>query len=87
MNVTCSPDCLPAQRPPRDEERAFLSVAGAALYLGLSTSTLNRLRVQGGGPRYAKLGRILYRRVDLDAYVNARLRNSTSEYDLSAAPL
>ncbi len=57
----------------------------AATYLRTSTSTLAKLRVYGGGPRFARWGRaIRYRREDLDAYMAARLVRSTSEQPSSA---
>lgn len=57
-----------------------LRTAQAAAYLNLSKSTLEKLRLAGGGPRYAKLGKICtYTVVDLDAWADARLRSSTSE--------
>jgi excisionase family DNA binding protein len=69
-----------------DTPRPILSVEQAAEHLNMSESTLNRLRGQGGGPRFAKLGgRVVYRRSDLDAYVEARLCASTSEYGQIAA--
>ncbi|KRC34866.1 hypothetical protein ASE10_09260 [Lysobacter sp. Root76] len=49
-----------------------LRVASAAAYLGLSEQTLHKMRSQGRGPRYVKLGgRVFYRRTDLDAYLSA----------------
>jgi hypothetical protein len=52
----------------------------AAEQLGLSVRTLERLRLTGGGPQYAKLcARVLYRQIDLDTWVAERLRGSTSE--------
>jgi len=57
-----------------------LRTQDAALHLGLSKSTLEKLRLAGGGPRYAKLGKIcVYALDDLEAWAQARLRNSTSE--------
>jgi predicted DNA-binding transcriptional regulator AlpA len=57
-----------------------VDVVQAARRVGLSVSTLNKLRLAGGGPRYAKLGRaIRYRVADLDAWIAANLRASTSE--------
>jgi hypothetical protein len=48
--------------------------------LSLSASTLNRLRVSGGGPRYAKLaGKVLYDVRDLDQWIEDHKRGSTSE--------
>jgi Helix-turn-helix domain len=57
----------------------LLPVGEAATYVSLSASTLNRLRVSGGGPRYAKLaGKILYDVRDLDQWVEDSKRASTS---------
>jgi len=48
--------------------------ADAAEYLGISEQTLARMRSEGRGPRYVKLGgRIFYRAPDLDAFINARV--------------
>jgi hypothetical protein len=59
--------------------KRLLPVAEAAMYLSLSASTLNRLRVHGGGPRYAKLaGRVLYDIRDLDRWIEDSKRGSTS---------
>lgn len=52
----------------------------AAVILGLSKSTLEKLRLKGDGPKYAKLGKIcVYAPRDLEAWAVARSRNSTSE--------
>jgi len=52
----------------------------AAHYLRLSRQTLELLRLQGGGPRYAKLGRsVRYRRVALDEWLAANEQNHTAE--------
>jgi predicted DNA-binding transcriptional regulator AlpA len=52
----------------------------AAAFLGLSRSTMEKLRLTGGGPRYAKLGKIVtYAPADLAAWAEARTRTSTSE--------
>ena len=57
-----------------------LDTAAAAQALGLSKSTLEKLRVTGCGPRYLKLGRaVRYRLTDLNAWQEARLVESTSE--------
>jgi hypothetical protein len=62
------------------------SVRDAADYLGLSTSTLNKLRVFGGGPVFLKLGRrVAYDLGDLDAWLNAKRRRSTSDSGEAAA--
>ena len=57
-----------------------LRTPDAALRLGLSQSTLEKYRVTGEGPQYAKLGRVVtYLPADLDAWAAARNRYSTSD--------
>lgn len=52
----------------------------AAELLGLSPRTLQRFRVEGRGPKFVKLGkRVFYTEEDLEAYVSASRRQSTSE--------
>lgn len=63
-----------------------LTTPQAAAYAGLSASLLNKLRCRGDGPPYLKLcDRVLYDRADLDAWINAHRRQSTSEYEPSGA--
>lgn len=60
----------------------------AAQHLGdLSHRTLEAWRLRGGGPIYIKVGRaVRYRRSDLEAWLDARRRNSTSDPGNSTAP-
>jgi predicted DNA-binding transcriptional regulator AlpA len=59
-----------------------LSTREAAARLGISASTLAKLRCVGGGPVYAKLGRrVVYGERDLDDWADARRRTSTSDND------
>jgi predicted DNA-binding transcriptional regulator AlpA len=53
----------------------------AAEYLGIGRSTLEKLRLTGDGPRYSKIGKrtVVYDENDLDDYVAARTRRSTSD--------
>ena len=53
----------------------------AAKYLGSSTSTLAKMRLRGDGPPYSKVGPriVLYDVDDLEVYLAARRRRSTSE--------
>ena len=52
----------------------------AAKYIGWAESTLEKSRVTGGGPPYYKLGRsVIYDEVDLDAWMAAQRRTSTSD--------
>ncbi|HDS1218392.1 TPA: helix-turn-helix domain-containing protein [Stenotrophomonas maltophilia] len=49
-----------------------LDVAAAARVLGISKSTLDKMRCEGRGPRYLRVGkRCFYRPADLDAYLEA----------------
>jgi hypothetical protein len=58
-----------------------LRTPAAAEYVGLSGSTLEKLRLTGGGPAYYKSGPkiVVYCVEDLDAWLNARRRTSTSD--------
>ena len=52
----------------------------AARILGLSVRTLERHRLAGTGPRYARLGQLIrYRQSNLEEWINHNCRNSTSE--------
>jgi excisionase family DNA binding protein len=52
----------------------------AAQFLNLKKSTLDSWAVRGGGPVFAKMGKsVRYRLTDLEAFIEARLRQSTSE--------
>lgn len=58
----------------------MMNVEEAARYVRLATSTLNRFRSAGSGPRYAKLGgAVRYRKADLDAWLSSRIITSTNE--------
>ncbi len=62
------------------DENDVLDTDGAARRLGLSVSTLEKLRVTGGGPAYLKLGRrVVYEASDLDDWKAARRTLSTSQ--------
>ena len=63
---------------------ALLTTVAAAAYLGLSKPTLERFRLTGEGPLFAKLtpgpkGSVRYRTEDLDKWVAKRLLRSTSD--------
>ena len=53
----------------------------AARLLGLSVSTLAKLRISGQGPAFCKLGSraVAYRVEDLRDWLNGRTRTSTSD--------
>ena len=58
----------------------FLSTGQAAHFVGLSRRTLEKMRVQGGGPLYRKHGRyVRYHIDDLEAWSKSRMKGSTSD--------
>ena len=58
----------------------YLRTDKAAEYTGLAKSTLEKLRLTGGGPVFSKLGRtVVYDLAALDAWVASRRRQSTSD--------
>jgi predicted DNA-binding transcriptional regulator AlpA len=60
---------------------------GAAQRIGLAGKTLDNWRSQGSGPPYYKLGgRIVYDDVEVDAWLAARRRTSTSDPGPAAQP-
>jgi hypothetical protein len=68
----------------------LLNVDQAALYLCVSSSTLNHWRSDGKGPRFVKLcgstrGAIRYRVADLRTYVEQNTFSSVAEAELSNA--
>jgi predicted DNA-binding transcriptional regulator AlpA len=57
-----------------------LTAGEAAETLGLAPSTLAKLRLSGNGPVYCKLGRrVVYRREDLEAWLETRIARHTSD--------
>jgi excisionase family DNA binding protein len=60
--------------------RPKLRTRQAAAYTGLAKSTLEKLRMNGGGCPYMRLGRIVvYDPDDLDAWLESHKRKSTSD--------
>ena len=73
-------------RPNADEQdvaedtRHVLIARDAAEYLGIAQQTLAKLRWAGTSPPYFKIGRqVVYKRVELDAWLSTRRRRSTSD--------
>ena len=71
-----------------DESQTMIDIPGvlpasdAARFLGLSQSTLAKLRLSGNGPIYCKLGRrVVYRREDLAAWLESRVAHNTTDAD------
>jgi predicted DNA-binding transcriptional regulator AlpA len=69
--------------PPR-----VLRTPDAARYLGLTASTLEKMRLTGAGPRFIRLGfrAVGYAIGDLDAFIDSRRRSSTSDQGPSRQP-
>ena len=64
---------------------SYFDTKEAADFLRLSPRTLERMRVEGAGPKFLKAGRgirakVLYREEDLRSWVEAITYGSTSEY-------
>lgn len=59
----------------------FLTTAEAAERLGVSANYLYKLRLKGCGPVFVKMGtkKVLYDLADLNSWVAARRRTSTSQ--------
>ena len=91
----CSPELserraigVPAPPPPSHAPPGrYLRAPAAAAYLGLSASTLAKMRLRGDGPLFSKAGAkiVVYDITDLDAYLAARRRRSTSDTGKEAA--
>jgi excisionase family DNA binding protein len=59
---------------------AYMTPKEAAEYLRSSPSTLAKRRITGHSPRFSRIGAaIRYRRSDLDEWMAANVRRSTSE--------
>ncbi|MEQ1902290.1 MAG: helix-turn-helix domain-containing protein [Devosia sp.] len=65
--------------PIQKTRRPKLRTPAAADYTGLAESTLEKLRVHGGGSPYMRVGRVVvYDPDDLDAWLESHKRRSTS---------
>lgn len=64
----------------KPETQEYLTTKEAAKYLSLASSTLEKHRSTGDGPKFKKLGRsIRYAKKDLDEWADSRTCNSTSD--------
>ncbi len=78
------PDSAPPPKEPVSPEEFWNSLIdekAAAKYLGLTDRTMQALRQRGGGCRYIVISSrcLRYRRIDLKAWADSRLRSSTSD--------
>ena len=62
-------------------KQRILRTPGAAGYVGLSSSTLEKMRLSGDGPQFVRLGgrAIGYDINDLDAWLDERRANTETE--------
>ena len=72
-------------RPQPPADKTYLNSQDPADLLQLSVRTLERMRVDGSGPRFLKAGRgqrsrVLYRRQDVIQWLEAQAYQSTAEY-------
>jgi hypothetical protein len=76
-----------AEKASMNEPQKYLRTGEAARYARLSGSVFAKMRCYGGGPRFAKIGRIVvYGIADLDAWLASKTFNSTSQYRASTEP-
>jgi Helix-turn-helix domain len=63
-----------------NDDELMLDVQAAARFTGIALATLAKMRCMGGGPPFVKAGRrVLYRRGDVIAWLNARRVRNTTE--------
>ena len=69
---------MPHRMEINDNRRRVVSEAEAATHVNLSLVHFRRLRREGRGPRYVKLGvkRVGYRLSDLDEWIEVRLSDA-----------
>ena len=73
-NTTASHDDHPAKA------ETLLTIQQAAWLLRILRKTLKRMRVEGRGPKFVKIGRcVRYRQGDLLAWITTNTHQSTSE--------
>ena len=70
-----------------DYWQALIDENEAGAFLGLTVRGMQAYRQRGDGPRYIRISArcIRYRRIDLKAWADARLRKSTSDPGAEAA--
>ncbi|MEY2757369.1 MAG: hypothetical protein B7Z22_10350 [Hyphomonas sp. 32-62-5] len=77
---------LQSDLPQTNDDKRLLDVREAAQRLGLSKSTLDKMRCSGDGPRYirATVRAVRYDPADLAAFAESRRQRSTSEEAVAA---
>jgi hypothetical protein len=73
-------ESLQTQSQISPSERKWLTEAEAANRLNMSVKWLQKGRLRGGGPKYAKFGSaVRYAVADIEEFERANLRTSTSD--------
>ncbi len=80
-------EAAPPSDPGHDYWNSLVDEKVAAEFLDLTPRSMQSKRQRGGGPRFVRISArcIRYRRVDLKAWADARLRSSTSDPGEAAA--
>jgi hypothetical protein len=66
--------------PQQDSYKRNYDTRAAARYLDVSESYLNKLRCNGGGPEFLKIGTLVkYQIASLDRWLSGHRRKSTSD--------
>ena len=55
-----------------------MNTTNASTYIGLSEKTLAMMRCNGSGPKFVKRGRVFYFPIDIDAWMNAQGRHTST---------
>jgi predicted DNA-binding transcriptional regulator AlpA len=65
----------------QDYMQGLIKESETADFLKMSVRTIQGMRLRGGGPKFVRISHraIRYRRVDLIAWIEAKLRLSTSD--------
>ena len=69
-------------------DRRILRTVEAAEYIGLTASSLEKMRGRGCGPRFVKLGSraVGYRLDDIDRWIDAQRRKTTTKPKAGTSP-
>lgn len=82
-----APPAKPRRRAAPPDNPTYKRPPEAAAYLGIATSTLDKMRGRGDGPPFIRLTprSVTYAVDQLDAWARARQFHSTSEYQAAGA--
>ena len=80
-------EAVPPSDPGHDYWNALVDEKVAAEFLKVTPRSMQAMRQRGGGSRFIRISArcIRYRRIDLKAWADARMRSSTSDSGQAAA--